>query len=183
MKSQLHDHRATCYKYWRGPPNPKVCRFDLDASNFCAESTIDPETGELNLRCLDGLVNNYNSTMLECLRCNMDIKFIGSGPSAKAVLYYVTDYITKSPLKAHVSYAALQLAVNKVGELGPEYNEPSLRTKRLLQKCAHAMISHQELSAQQVASYLTDEEDHFKSHTFGNLFWIGFERLLETQSP
>ncbi|KAG1855016.1 hypothetical protein F4604DRAFT_1883287 [Suillus subluteus] len=61
--------------------------------------------------------------------------------SAKVILYYITDYITKSQLKAH----------------------------RLLQKCAHTMISHQELSAQQVSSYLLDYEDHFTSHAFNNL--------------
>ncbi|EJD36383.1 hypothetical protein AURDEDRAFT_19132, partial [Auricularia subglabra TFB-10046 SS5] len=183
LKSQLHGHRATCYKYWKGPPQPKVCRFDLDAANYCPESSINPESGELNLRCLDGLVNNYNDTMISCLRCNMDLKFIGSGPSAKAVLYYITDYITKSPLKAHVSYAALQLAVHKVGELDIDRHDNAMRAKRLLQKCAHAMISHQELSAQQVASYLTDEEDHFTSHQFSNLFWIAFEKLIESQSP
>ena len=31
----------------------------------------------------------------------------------------------------------------------------------MLQKCAHAMISHQELSSQQVMSYLLDLEDYF----------------------
>jgi len=41
----------------------------------------------------------------------MDIKFIGSGASAKAILYYVTDYITKTQLKTHVAYSAIQAAV------------------------------------------------------------------------
>ena len=29
---QTHSHLATCYKYcqWKGPPDPKECRFDLD---------------------------------------------------------------------------------------------------------------------------------------------------------
>jgi hypothetical protein len=32
-KCQFHTHHPTCYKYWRGPPEPKECRFDLDESN------------------------------------------------------------------------------------------------------------------------------------------------------
>ena len=36
----------------------------------------------------------------------MDIK------SAKAILYYITDYISKAQLKA---YAALELAIKKLG--------------------------------------------------------------------
>ena len=49
----------------------------------------------------------------------MDIKCIGSGTSAKAILYYINDYITKSQLKTHVAFAALELAVRHLGEYDP----------------------------------------------------------------
>src|ERR1700683_3730148 len=55
--------------------------------------------------------------------------------------------------------------------------------KRLLQKCAYAMISHQELSAQQVCSYLMDFEDHFTSHEYQNLYWTSFEKLINDEDP
>ena len=167
---QSHTHSGTCYKYWKGPPEPKECRFDLDEKNTRATSSVDPDTGEIFLKCLDQLVNNFNSTILEAVRCNMDIKFIGSGASAKAILYYITDYITKSQLKAHVAYAALDLAVRKLGEYDPQEDDLTIRAKVLLWKCAYAMISHQELSAQQVCSYLMDFEDHFTSHKYNNLY-------------
>jgi hypothetical protein len=53
----------------------------------------------------------------------------------------------------------------------------------MLQKCAYAMISQQELSGQQVASYLMDFEDHFTSHVYRNLYWTGFQRLVNRQLP
>jgi hypothetical protein len=180
---QIHRHSATCFKYWKGPPHPKDCRFGLDDQNFCARSAFDMDSGEITLRCLDGMVNNFNDTMLELIRCNMDIKFIGSGASAKAILYYVTDYITKSQLKAHVAYAALDLAVHKLGEYHPEDGDLTVRAKRLLQRCAYSMISHQELSGPQVCSYLMDLDDHFTSHKFNNLYWTSFERHIEVESP
>ena len=153
---QTHSHSATCYKYWKGPPDPKECRFDLDEQNICPESYFDSQTSELHLHCLDGMVNNFNVTMIEAIKCNMDIKFIGSGPSAQAVLYYITDYISKSQLKSHVAFAALELAVNKLDSHDDTEDDLTIRAKRLLQKCAYAMISHQELSAQQVCSYLME---------------------------
>jgi len=180
---QKHRHTATCFKYWKGPPDPKQCRFDLDEKRFRPTSYFDKEEGEVCLRCLDGMVNNFNETILELVRCNMDIKFISSGASAKAILYYITDYITKSQLKAHVAYAALRLAVDKLGQYCPGDDDLTVRAKRLLQKCAHAMISHQELSAQQVSSYLLDYEDHFTSHAFNNLYWTSFERHINQQQP
>lgn len=182
---QVHSHKDTCFKYWRGPPDPRECRFDLDPANYRELSTINTETGELELRCLDGLVNNYNTTILQNMRCNMDIKFIGSGPAAKAILYYITDYISKSQLKTHVAYAALELAVSRLGEYNPEEDEVSVRAKRMLQKCTHAMVSHQELSSQQVASHLMGFEDHFTSHHFRQLYWTSFEAHInrEDRSP
>ncbi|KAG2738043.1 hypothetical protein P692DRAFT_20759882, partial [Suillus brevipes Sb2] len=180
---QKHRHTGTCFKYWKGPPEPKECRFDLDEARFSSTSYFDKDEGVVSLRCLDGMVNNYNRTILELVRCNMDIKFISSGASAKAILYYITDYITKSQLKAHVAYAALRLAVDKLGQYCPMEDELTVRAKRMLQKCAHAMISHQELSAQQVCSYLLDFEDHFTSHVFKNLYWTSFERRIDEQQP
>ncbi|KAF8232229.1 hypothetical protein L208DRAFT_1065801, partial [Tricholoma matsutake] len=115
--------------------------------------------------------------------CNMVIKFIGSGEAAKAILYYVTDYISKAQLKVHVAYAALELAVCKLGEYNPADDELTVQAKCVLQKCAHAMISHQELSSQQVMSYLLDFEDHFTSHEFNNLFWTTAEASINSKSP
>ncbi|KAJ7079215.1 hypothetical protein C8R43DRAFT_862269, partial [Mycena crocata] len=182
-RCQRHRHTGTCYKYWRGYPELKDCRFDLDASNFIPISVFDPDTGEFTLRCLDGLVNNFNETILQAIRCNMDIKFIGSGPAAKAVLYYITDYITKSQLQAHVAYAALELAVNRLGEYDPESDDLTSRAKTLLQKCAHSMISKQELSGQQVVSYLLDFEDHFTSHQYMRLYWTSLEAHIDKEQP
>ncbi|KAF8204728.1 hypothetical protein BJ912DRAFT_820469, partial [Pholiota molesta] len=180
---QLHKHTKACYKYWKGPQEQRECRFGLDASNTIPETTINMETGEICMRCLDGLVNNFNATILEAIRCNMDIKFIGSGAAAKSITYYITNYITKSQLKTHVAYAALELSVKRLGEYNPEDDDLTIHAKKLLQKCAYAMISHQELSAQQVASYLMDYEDHFTSHKYRNLFWTSFESFINREMP
>jgi hypothetical protein len=50
----------------------------------------------------------------------MDIKFIGSGPAAKAIIYYITNYITKSLLKTHVAYAVLELTAKKLEKHNPD---------------------------------------------------------------
>ena len=113
----------------------------------------------------------------------MDIKYIGSGVSAKAVVFYITDYITKSQLHAHVAYAALELAYKKLGETVPREDGITIRAKRLLQHCADLLISHQERSAQQVVSYLMDFEDHFTSHRYVNVFWTTYEQFVEWNDP
>ncbi|KAJ3924317.1 MAG: hypothetical protein NXY57DRAFT_865450, partial [Lentinula lateritia] len=179
---QVHRHTSTCYKYCKAG-EPKICRFGLDPSNVTPLTTFDRLTGELIMRCLDGLVNNFNDTILRAIRCNMDIKFIGSGASAKAVLYYITNYITKSQLKTHVAYAALERAVVKLSQHNIDDTPITIMAKKLLQKCAYSMISEQELSAQQVSTYLLGYEDHFTSHKYVNLFWTSFETYIERSRP
>jgi hypothetical protein len=75
---------------------------------------IDPVSGEIELRCLDGMVNHFNATILSVIQCNMDIKFVRSRESVKAILYYITDYISKAQLNVHVVDAALELAIKKL---------------------------------------------------------------------
>ena len=179
---QIHSHTKTCYKYGKARTDQR-CRFDHNEENFRETTEFDPETAEICFRCLDGMVNNFNATIIEAIRCNMDIKFIGSGESAKAILYYITDYITKTDLKTHVAFAALKLAVEKLGEYDPTADEISVRAKRMLQKCAYAMLSHQELSAQQVASWLVGGGDHYTSHNFRNLYWTAFEASINAENP
>lgn len=152
---QKHKHTQTCYKYYR-PGEERTCRFGLSEDNFRAESTTGGEVGSVRLRCLDGMVNDYNMTMLEAVRCDMDIQFIGSGESAKAIQYE---------------------QVNEADD------SPAVKLKRLPQKCAYALASHQEMSAQQVMSYLMNFEDHFTSHKYGNLYWASFERFVNQVDP
>ena len=178
QQCQYHHHSATCYKY-----DIHNCQFDMHENNYTPISCFDPVSGELKLRCLHGLVNNFNETILDCIRCNMDSKFVGSGVSAKAILYYITDYITKSQLKAHIAYAALELAVNKLGVYDPTDDDITFRAKRMLQRCSYAMISHQELSAPQVVSYLMDYDDNFTSRQFKHFNWFSFESYVNHLSP
>ncbi|KAH9853907.1 hypothetical protein C2E23DRAFT_713732, partial [Lenzites betulinus] len=181
-KNQCHKHTETCYKYCG--TGPKICRFDLDENNVVPSTTIDSDSGDLTLRISDGMVNNYNPVILEAVRCNMDIQFIGTGEEAKAIIYYITDYISKSPLKAHVAYAALEMAMRKLSsELECGEIDMSDKARRLLQRTAFSIMSNQELSAQQVASYLMDYEDHFTSHRFANLYWPSFERYVQRTMP
>ncbi|KAJ3551346.1 hypothetical protein NM688_g4757 [Phlebia brevispora] len=179
---QTHRHSHTCYKYCK-PGQPLECRFDMDPENTCPQSTFDMTTGDLCLRCLDGMVNNFNETIIRAVRCNMDIKFVGSGDAAKAIIYYITNYITKSELKTHVAYAALELAINRLRNVEDDEEDDATKAKRLLRKCAFALLTHQEMSAQQIALFMIENEGKYCSHDFSNLYWTSFEAHLEKLLP
>jgi hypothetical protein len=111
----------------------------------------------------------------------MDIKFIWSGADSKALIYYITDYITKKNLSFHDSNSLIYQAVEKF-EKNPENTniiDPLEKSRRLILRCFNMLASQQEISAVQVASYLMGWPDHYASHTFINIYLINIERYLE----
>lgn len=181
LESQHHSHTRTCYK--SSGAGDRTCHSNLDENNVTPFTLFDEEVGLVVMRHLDGMVNNFCPTISLATRCNGNIKFMALGGAAKSVLFYITDYITKNQLKSHVSFSALEAALKKLGDCDPTDTNTDLRAKKMLQKCAYSIISHQELSGQQVAAYLRGYRDHYSSHKFRNLYWTAFERSVDVDSP
>jgi len=170
---QRHVHKRTCYKY-----DSKECRFGLHELNVLMETVFDSATGTIDYQKLDGLINNFNKVILAALRCNTDISFIGTGFDAKAILFYITDYITKMQLPTHVAYATLELALKKLEDVDMGDSDVAGRAKLLLRKCANSLLAKQELSAQQVSSFLLGYDAKYTGHSFSNLYWPSFESYI-----
>ncbi|KAI9062001.1 hypothetical protein FKP32DRAFT_1528047, partial [Trametes sanguinea] len=155
----------------------------------CPTTHLDDETGAILLRRLHPRIASYNDLIIFLMKSNMDIKFIGSGEAAKALLYYVTDYITKASLPTHVGLAALSYAIQKTNEQFPHMVEggnednTARRSKGALNKSVNRMMSQQEISHQQVMSYLVGGGDVYTSHLFKVLHWGSFDRLFQRAFP
>ncbi|EIM80172.1 uncharacterized protein STEHIDRAFT_68460, partial [Stereum hirsutum FP-91666 SS1] len=134
---------------------------------------LHPDTQEILLRRLHPWINSYNDVVIFLQRCNMDIKYIGSGVAAKAFAFYVTDYITKPGLPLYLALQALSWAVKQNdAKFIHRPDAPELEIKRsLLTKIVNSMMGRQELSHQQVMSYLVGAGDCYKSHDFRVLYW------------
>ncbi|KIN94900.1 hypothetical protein M404DRAFT_34604 [Pisolithus tinctorius Marx 270] len=98
----------------------------------------------------------------------MDIKFIGSGTAAKALTYYISDYITKNDLQVHVGLQAIRTAIDSHHKLFINNIETpsSVCEQNLLTKTVNAMMGRREVSHQQVMSYLVGGGDFYTSHEF-----------------
>ncbi|OJT07430.1 ATP-dependent DNA helicase PIF1 [Trametes pubescens] len=181
-----HEHNATCFKYVPGgtiPTDPNqrdaLCRMRIDGLT-CGKTCLDDETGALLLRRLHPRIASYNDLVIFLIKANMDIKFIGSGEAAKALLYYITDYITKPSLAMHDGLGALSYAIQRTNDKFPHMiDEPTLGNSRgALTIAVNRMLSRQEISHQQVMSYLVGGGDVYNSHTFRVLHWGAFDRLF-----
>ncbi|EGO30716.1 hypothetical protein SERLADRAFT_432334 [Serpula lacrymans var. lacrymans S7.9] len=179
-----HEHTETCWKHLQNnkPRDDHHCRMRMNGTTR-AFIDIDPETQSILLWRLHPRINNFNDVVLFLLHYNMDIKYIESGQAAKALVDYVTDYIIKSFFPVHVGFDALRYAIkqNSVKFTEDSNSSPKEKSRSLFTKCVNAIIACQELSHQQVMSYLVGGGDCYKSHTFQILRWGQFNRYIQSQ--
>ncbi|KAI0355615.1 hypothetical protein OH77DRAFT_1357417, partial [Trametes cingulata] len=102
--SNRHDsrHRKGCL---RGEPKYCKARYPRETRDV---TSIDMSTGALLFKKREPWINTYNVIVSYLLRCNTDVTCLLSGTQVKAVIAYVTDYITKSPLKTYSTFEAIK---------------------------------------------------------------------------
>ena len=110
----------------------------------------------------------------------MDIKVIWSGTDAKALVYYCTDYITKTSLSFHDTFSLVQKAIETNDSKSASENSIE-KAQKLVLRCYNSLASQQELSGTQVATYLMGFGDHYTSHVFINIFLISIGRYLQNE--
>jgi len=113
----------------------------------------------------------------------MDNKFIWNDSDAKALVYYITDYVTKMSLFFHGTFALVQKMITSIMNSSHRIDKENAIEKslKLVLRCYNTLASQQELSGVQVASYIMDWDDHYTTHEFQSLHLIQTERYLPTQ--
>ncbi|KAF8577117.1 hypothetical protein K439DRAFT_1291619, partial [Ramaria rubella] len=71
-------------------------------------SEVDPKTGHINLKKGEAWINTFTPIVTYLLRCNSDVTSLLSGTAIKAVIAYVTDYVSKSPLKTYGIFESIR---------------------------------------------------------------------------
>ena len=80
------------------------------------------------------------------------MKCILSGKSAKAAMFYITDYITKMDCKTYEMLSLLSQAVSRMPDISN--SSPNDAAKTLLHKCISQFTRQQQIHAQQAVRYL-----------------------------
>jgi hypothetical protein len=90
--TETHRHTATCRK------KGGSCRFGFSGSgkDLVATTTIDAESGKIDIKRSNAKANNHNPVMAVVTRSNHDIKMtFTSGYKSLQSLYYMTSYTSK----------------------------------------------------------------------------------------
>lgn len=154
---QRHHCRAVCHKYG----NLDKCRFRFP-HEIVNVSHFEAENNSINLICKDPTINYYNPYILVYCRHNHDIRCILSGKSAKAAIFYITDYITKMSLRTSQMLSLMCRAVMATPRKEDENDKDHAKT--LLHKCLAQFGRKQQIHGQQAARYIRRKGDAISSH-------------------
>ncbi|KAI0711632.1 hypothetical protein C8Q76DRAFT_571570, partial [Earliella scabrosa] len=173
-----HEHTDTCWKYLRKSQSKtdENCRMRMNGVTR-PYTCIDEETGSILLRRLHPRIACYNDLIIFLMKANMDIKHVGSGEGAKALIYYVTDYITKTSLPTELGLAALMYAISRTNEKYKDVQEWGQRQDTgALTIVINSMLCRQEISHPQIMSYIIGGGDRYTSHRYRILYLGAFAR-------
>ncbi|CAF1021874.1 unnamed protein product, partial [Rotaria magnacalcarata] len=141
--SNIHKHSTTCYKYSKGKSDTsKTCRMRMPRV-LVKTSNIDLSTGQITMRRSHPWINNFNEWLISACRSNMDIKFIWSGNDAKALVYYITDYVTKSTLAFHDRFTLAQQGVKSIEQqrVTNSIDNAIEKSRKLVLRCYNMIAS------------------------------------------
>ncbi|KAF7972082.1 hypothetical protein HWV62_19165, partial [Athelia sp. TMB] len=123
-------------------------------------------------------MNTFTRTLTYLLRCNTDVTSLLSGTALKAVVAYVTEYITKSGLKTYHVFDAVRNTIEKNGELLGGDIKRQEKAKTLMTKIVNSLTSQSEIGAPMASLYLLENPDHYTSHEFKPCYWKNYVRKV-----
>ena len=148
-------------------PRPTSARTSVDAS------------GALIMKKLEPFLNTISPVISYLMRGNTDVTNLRSGTALKAVVLYVSDYITKVSLKTHVMFDVIHCVLQDNVEILGSSDSGKEKTRRLMTKVVNSLTAKMELGAPMVAMYLLGNPDHYASHRFAPFYWSAFTKEVE----
>ncbi|KAH7907984.1 hypothetical protein BJ138DRAFT_1137322 [Hygrophoropsis aurantiaca] len=80
-------------------------------------TSMDPSTGALLMKKGEPMMNFFTDLVTYLFRCNTDVTSLLSGTAIKAVVAYISDYISKPSLRTYIVFDAIKSVFEKNTEL------------------------------------------------------------------
>jgi hypothetical protein len=159
-----------------------VCTARFPRETFLA-TMVDVQTGHINLRKKEKWLNNITPIITATNRCNTDTTCLLSGTAVKAILGYITDYITKGWLKTHQVFSTMYETFDrKPLENDPEDgSKPGNGARRMVMRIVNSLSSKSEIRAPMAALYLLGNPDRYCSHEFRFFYWKNYLNFVEDE--
>jgi len=168
-KSRNNKERYTSYTGCRSNKFGK-CKARFPRKIF-EQTMVNPTTGALDIKKGEQWMNTVSPTMTYLFRCNTDVTSLLSGTAIKAVIAYISDYITKPSLKTYVVFDTIRSIFHKNSEILGGTMEQREKARRLLTQIVNSLTAKMEIGAPMAAMYLLNNPDHYTDHKFHPFYW------------
>ncbi|KAH9848080.1 hypothetical protein C2E23DRAFT_740340 [Lenzites betulinus] len=174
--SNRHDrsHGKGC---WRsGDPGYCCARFPRE---LFEQNQVDRNSGAIRFAKKEAWINTYNIVLSNVLRSNSDLTCLLSGTQVKAIIAYVTDYVTKSSLTTHGFFETVRAVLDRNTDLlAPHDTDRADAARALVVKIVNALSGAAELGGPAVCAYLLGNPDHYTSEVFKVFHWRSYVRKV-----
>ena len=127
-------------------------------------------------------MNCFNFILTYLMRCNTDVTCLLSGTQVRAVLGYVTDYVTKMQLKTYTLFDTMQTVFANNADIVHDSGDNASAAQTLFVKTLNALHAKLETGGPMICASLLGNPDHYKSHVFKPFYWYSFLTHVATET-
>ena len=141
---------------------------------FFQQSFVDPTTGYLNLKKGESMMNTFTTLVSYLFRCNTDVTSLLSGTAVKAIVAYISDYISKTPLKTYMVFDTIRCIFERNSELIGGSVDRQEKARKIMTQIVNSLTSKLEIGAPLASLYLLQNPDHYTDHCFIPFYWTSY---------
>lgn len=139
--------------------------------------------GGIGMKKQEPWLNTFTYIVTYLFRYNTDVTSLWSGTVIKGVLLYVSNYVTKMPLKTHVIFDA----IHSIFFLNPKMmgSSESCKNKahKQMTKIVNSLSAKMEMGNVMSCMYLLGNPDHYSNFRFQPFYWQNFvSHVMEVQN-
>ena len=139
------------------------------------QTMVDPLTGALRLKKGEAWLNMFTPVITYLFRCNTDTTSLLSGTAIKAIVAYVSDYITKPGLTTYSMFDTIRRIFSKSTEtIISKATSKKQAAKTIITQIINSLTSKMEIGSPMASLYLLGNPDHYTGHKFVNFYWKNF---------
>ncbi|KAJ6585943.1 hypothetical protein B0H19DRAFT_927520, partial [Mycena capillaripes] len=102
-----------------------------------------------------------------------------SGTAVKAIISYVSDYISKLGLKSYQAFASVFDVFEKNVNVQPSIGIHTEITRKVLVQMINSMSTKMEIGSPMASMYLLGNQDHYTSHAYVNFSWRTYVNFVQ----
>jgi hypothetical protein len=138
------------------------------------ETQVDFKTGALNVKKGESWINTLTTIVTYLLRCNSDVTSLLSGTAIKAIVAYISDYVTKPGLKTYTIFDTIRNVFNRNSEMLGGTQKRKDKARSLITKIVNALTAKLEIGGPMASLYILGNPDHYTDQNFVVFYWKSY---------